>query len=213
VIVGLGVRLAGGGEPVPEAGHLGFERGAVTRVVHHEICLLETFFPAYLGPDAGLGIGAVHVTLGQQSLEGDFGWAVDHDHPVQLDRLPVRRVAEDRDHSRAFELARRYEIGIGNIMWGNDFPHPEGTWPHTREWLGKAFSDIPVDETQQILGSNAAECYHFDTKALQPLAERYGPTPDELGQRGDDLQKWEDLAAAGRPWLTGKEALELPVRE
>jgi len=26
-----------------------------------------------------------------------------------LDRLPVRRVAEDRDHSRAFELARRYD--------------------------------------------------------------------------------------------------------
>ena len=26
-----------------------------------------------------------------------------------LDRLPVRRVAEDRDHARAFELARRYD--------------------------------------------------------------------------------------------------------
>ncbi len=30
--------------------------------------------------------------------------------------------------------ARRYEIGVGNIMWGNDFPHPEGTWPYTREF-------------------------------------------------------------------------------
>ena len=114
-------------------------------------------------------------------------------------------------NTRRRELARRYEIGIGNIMWGNDFPHPEGTWPHTREWLSKAFSDIPVDETQQILGSNAAECYHFDTKALQPLTARFGPTPEELGQRGDDLQKWEELAAAGRPWLTGKEALDLPM--
>jgi predicted TIM-barrel fold metal-dependent hydrolase len=114
-------------------------------------------------------------------------------------------------NTRRRELARRYEIGIGNIMWGNDFPHPEGTWPHTREWLSRAFSDIPVDETQQILGSNAAECYHFDTKALQPLTARVGPTPEELGQRGDDLQKWEELAAAGRPWLTGKEALDLPV--
>ena len=114
-------------------------------------------------------------------------------------------------NTRRRELARRYEIGIGNIMWGNDFPHPEGTWPHTKEWLSKAFSDIPVDETQQILGSNAAECYHFDTKALQPLTARFGPTPEELGQRGDDLQKWEELAAAGRPWLTGKEALDLPI--
>ena len=116
-------------------------------------------------------------------------------------------------NTRRRELARRYEIGVGNIMWGNDFPHPEGTWPHTREWLRNAFSDIPVDETQQILGTNAAACYDFDTEALRPLADAVGPTPEELGQTGDDLQKWDDLAAAGRPWLTGKEALELPVRD
>ena len=48
-------------------------------------------------------------------------------------------------NTRRRELARRYEIGVANIMWGNDFPHPEGTWPHTREWLQGAFHDIPVD--------------------------------------------------------------------
>jgi len=102
-------------------------------------------------------------------------------------------------------------IGIGNLMWGNDFPHPEGTWPHTKEWLRNAFHDIPVDETQQILGGNAADCYHFDTDALRPLADQFGPTPEELGQVDQDLDKWADLAAAGRPWLTGKEALDLPI--
>jgi predicted TIM-barrel fold metal-dependent hydrolase len=116
-------------------------------------------------------------------------------------------------NTRRRELARRYEIGLGNIMWGNDFPHPEGTWPHTREWLGRAFCDIPVDETQQMLGTNAAECYNFDLDALRPLADQVALTPEALGQRGDDLQKWEELAAAGRPWLTGKEALELPVSD
>jgi hypothetical protein len=29
------------------------------------------------------------------------------------------------------ELARRNEIGVPNMLWGNDYPHPEGTWPHT----------------------------------------------------------------------------------
>ena len=116
-------------------------------------------------------------------------------------------------NTRRRELARRYEIGVGNIMWGNDFPHPEGTWPHTREWLSKAFSDIPVDETQQILGSNAAECYHFDTKALRPWPPGSGPRPRSSARHGDDLQKWEELAAAGRPWLTGKEALDLPMAD
>jgi predicted TIM-barrel fold metal-dependent hydrolase len=114
-------------------------------------------------------------------------------------------------NTRRRELARRYEIGVANLMWGNDFPHPEGTWPHTREWLRNAFHDIPVDETQQMLGGNAATCYHFDTAALLPLADRFGPTPEDLDQTGDDLDKWSSLAAAGRPWLTGSEALEVPV--
>jgi predicted TIM-barrel fold metal-dependent hydrolase len=114
-------------------------------------------------------------------------------------------------NTRRRELARRYEIGVGNIMWGNDFPHPEGTWPHTREFLANAFHDIPVEETQQILGTSAAACYHFDLERLAPLAQRIGPTPTDLGQRGEGLEKWTDLAAAGRPWITGKEALEVPA--
>ena len=46
----------------------------------------------------------------------------------------------------------RYEIGIDNMLWGNDFPHPEGTWPNTHEWLCKTFYDIPIDETRRMLG-------------------------------------------------------------
>jgi predicted TIM-barrel fold metal-dependent hydrolase len=106
-------------------------------------------------------------------------------------------------NTRRRELARRYEIGVGNIMWGNDFPHPEGTWPHTREFLHNAFCDIPTDETAAMLGTNAAAVYNFDADRLAPLAERIGPTAQELGQDDQDLSKWEPLAKAGRPWLTG----------
>jgi predicted TIM-barrel fold metal-dependent hydrolase len=103
------------------------------------------------------------------------------------------------------ELARRYEIGVQNLCWGNDFPHPEGTWPHTREFLANVFRDIPRDETAAMLGGNAAEVYGFDAAALQPLVDRIGPTPDELGQHGDPTAKWADAKRAGRPWLTGIE--------
>ena len=80
-------------------------------------------------------------------------------------------------NTRRRELARRYEIGIGNIMWGNDFPHPEGTWPYTKKILREAFWDIPVDETAQILGLNAAEFYGFDVGALRPSRTRSGRRP------------------------------------
>ena len=89
-------------------------------------------------------------------------------------------------NTRRRELARRYEIGVGNIMWGNDFPHPEGTWPHTRECLRNAFCDIPIDETRRMLGLNAAELYHFDVDALAPLADRTAPSPTDFGQTGDE---------------------------
>jgi predicted TIM-barrel fold metal-dependent hydrolase len=124
-----------------------------------------------------------------------------------------RNCAIGASNTRRRELARRYEIGVGNLMWGNDFPHPEGTWPHTKEWLHDAFCDIPEDETRRMLGLNAADVYGFDPPALTPLADRIGPAPDELGQTGQGLEKWADLAAAGRPWLTGKEALEVPTGE
>ena len=71
-------------------------------------------------------------------------------------------------NTRRRELARRYEIGVGNLMWGNDFPHPEGTWPHTAEFLRGAFCDIPIDETRQMLGGTAAKVYGFDEAV--PLA-------------------------------------------
>ncbi|MGZ6929906.1 MAG: amidohydrolase family protein [Acidimicrobiia bacterium] len=106
------------------------------------------------------------------------------------------------------ELARRYEIGVGNLCWGNDFPHPEGTWPHTLEFLRDAFRDIPRDETAAMLGLNAAEVYGFDIESLTPLADRIGPSPDDLGQTEDPAGKWAALKEAGRPWLTGIETFQ-----
>jgi predicted TIM-barrel fold metal-dependent hydrolase len=117
-----------------------------------------------------------------------------------------RNCAIGASNTRRRELERRYEIGVGNIMWGNDFPHPEGTWPYTRDFLKDRFWDIPVAETAQMLGLNQAEFYGFDLDRLQALADRVGPTPEDLGQTDASvLAKWDRYKAAGRPWLTDVE--------
>ncbi|MDJ1133044.1 amidohydrolase family protein [Streptomyces iconiensis] len=106
------------------------------------------------------------------------------------------------------ELAQRYEIGVDNILWGSDFPHPEGTWPKTREWLRNTFHDIPVGETRRMLGESAAEVFGFDTEALAPLARRIGPTPSDLGQPADQApveDSWRRSRETGRHWLTGSD--------
>ena len=73
------------------------------------------------------------------------------------------------------EAEMRYEIGVETIMWGTDYPHPEGTWPSTREMMIEVFQGVPEDEIAAMLGGNAAEFYDFDTEKLAPLAERIGP--------------------------------------
>ncbi len=80
------------------------------------------------------------------------------------------------------EIRRRHTIGCGVAMWGTDYPHPEGTWPHTIARLRSDFGDVPVEDTRRLLGETAARCYGFDLDALRPIAERIGPTPDDLGQ-------------------------------
>jgi predicted TIM-barrel fold metal-dependent hydrolase len=71
--------------------------------------------------------------------------------------------------------AVRHEIGMDNIMWGTDFPHPEGCWPHTREKMVQYMTGIPEDELTKILGTNAIACYDLDAAALGEIAGRVGP--------------------------------------
>lgn len=76
------------------------------------------------------------------------------------------------------ELKGRDEVGVERILWGNDYPHHEGSFPYSRENMRFAFSDLPESEVRMMLGQNAAELYGFDLGELQPEAERAGITPE-----------------------------------
>jgi len=74
----------------------------------------------------------------------------------------------------------RKELPADRFMWGNDYPHDEGSGPYTRETLRAVFHDVPETELRDVLGGNAAKLYGFDLDALEPLAAQYGPTVEEL---------------------------------
>jgi predicted TIM-barrel fold metal-dependent hydrolase len=78
------------------------------------------------------------------------------------------------------EIATRQRVGVHTLLWGNDFPHPEGTWPHTRDSIRQVFHDVAQDETARILGATAAEVYRFDKDKLADTVERIGPTRQEV---------------------------------
>src|SRR5262249_12038147 len=60
------------------------------------------------------------------------------DASIHLDLLPseqFRRQGFAAGPLKAEEVEGRYLLGVGNLLWGSDLPHPEGTFPHSRENL------------------------------------------------------------------------------
>jgi predicted TIM-barrel fold metal-dependent hydrolase len=80
------------------------------------------------------------------------------------------------------EALIRDRIGIDKIMWGGDFPHVEGSYPYSRQALQATFEELPVDDVRKMVSTNAAAVYGFDLDALQPIADRVGPTTAEVSE-------------------------------
>jgi predicted TIM-barrel fold metal-dependent hydrolase len=85
------------------------------------------------------------------------------------------------------EVAMRYEMGIETVFFGRDYPHAEGTWPNTADWLSDAFAGVPEDELRLMLGENAIRVLGLDREHLAAVAARIGPTVDDVTGRTPDL--------------------------
>ena len=62
------------------------------------------------------------------------------------------------------------QLGAGQLMWGSDYPHIEGTWPRSQELLVEQFAERPDGEVALLVGGNAADLYGFDVDALSALS-------------------------------------------
>jgi predicted TIM-barrel fold metal-dependent hydrolase len=88
------------------------------------------------------------------------------------------------------EALLRHEIGLDRLMWGADYPHFEGTWPHTDRWLDATFGGLPATEVAAILAHNPARVFGFDLRELAPLAATIGPPIGALEQHEPDGVMW-----------------------
>jgi predicted TIM-barrel fold metal-dependent hydrolase len=48
---------------------------------------------------------------------------------------------------------------IRRLLWANDFPHSDSTWPRSQELLAKHASHLSPAELRLILHDNVAELY------------------------------------------------------
>ncbi len=55
----------------------------------------------------------------------------------------------------------RKEIGIGRLIWGSDFPHPNCTFPDTLKVIDKILDGIPATDRKKILEDNVRKAYNI----------------------------------------------------
>jgi predicted TIM-barrel fold metal-dependent hydrolase len=132
------------------------------------------------------GVFERHPDLKVVCVEADAGW-VPHfmyrmDHAfnrhrywlkpgADLTRLPSEYFAENiyvtfQDDWTAFRFADAMNWRL--LMWANDFPHSDSTWPWSQELLEKHATQLSDEQQRAILCENVAELYKIDTSVLTP---------------------------------------------
>ena len=144
------------------------------------------------------GVFERHPTLKLVFTEVGSAWIIEHlrrlefkaDNPLfahfkkDLSMSPTEYYQQNCYMGASFfpkhELPERYRIGVDKIMWGSDYPHMEGTWPHTMAYLNDVYADVDESEIRSILGERAVEVFGFDRKIIDPINARIGFSVEQI---------------------------------
>ena len=127
------------------------------------------------------GVFERHPKLKLVCVEADAGWAphfmyrMDHAYKYhrywmkcdELDRLPSEYFKENvymtfQDDWTAFQL--RDFMNVERLMWANDFPHSDATWPNSQALLAEHTADMSEWECDRILHDNVSELYGLNVQ-------------------------------------------------
>ncbi len=122
--------------------------------------------PGILERFPGLRIVLVEAGLGWipyylerlDTMKRSHGW----DHYEMLPELPssyFERQVFATFEEDTFGVTHRHRLGVDNLMWATDYPHPDSTWPNSQKVLETHFSGVPVEEARLMIGGNAARVY------------------------------------------------------
>lgn len=123
--------------------------GTLERFPNLEIVLVEA------------GLGWIPYFLERlDNMKRSHGW----DHYGMLKEKPSdifhRQMMVTFEEDR-FGVSQRHLIGIDNMMWATDYPHPDSTWPNSQKVLETHLADVPTEEGRQMIGGNAARVYRL----------------------------------------------------
>src|SRR4029078_11744570 len=64
------------------------------------------------------------------------------------------------------------EMGVETLMWGSDYPHPDGVWPESSKYIEEQFAGLPAETVHNIPCDNAAMFYGLINGSLAPHPPR-----------------------------------------
>jgi Amidohydrolase len=62
-------------------------------------------------------------------------------------------------------VASRHITGVPTIVWGNDYPHAEGSFRGSRQLIAEQFADVPDGERAAIVGGTLAQVLGLEAPA------------------------------------------------
>lgn len=133
------------------------------------------------------GVFDRHPDLRIVGVESDAGWAphyawrMDHvyerhrhwNKTIELDRLPSEYffgntwLTFQNDWS-AIRVIN--ELNVDRLMWANDFPHSDSTWPHSRELLAEHLGELDPADVRRIVRDNCIELFSLEVPEPSDLA-------------------------------------------
>jgi uncharacterized protein len=52
-------------------------------------------------------------------------------------------------------------LGINNVLWSSDYPHPVSSWPRSRQIVDEIFADTSPEDRQLVVSGNAARVWNL----------------------------------------------------
>ena len=127
------------------------------------------------------GVFERHPKLQIGSVEQELSWVphfldrMDYTHTQRVQEWSPHRFKEDLLPSDFFHrnvflgfqedilgIRDRHIIGVDSLLWGGDYPHPESTFPRSREIIEEILAGCTEEEKAKIAGGNSARIYHLD---------------------------------------------------
>ncbi|MSP42979.1 MAG: amidohydrolase [Alphaproteobacteria bacterium] len=111
--------------------------------------------------EAGIGWVAWALEAMDEAYKKHHMWARPKLQGLPSDYYRANGYSSFQEDAPGLALAEQFNL-VDNFMWANDYPHHEGTWPHSAEAIERQFGHLKHESRMKILGLNAARLFKFE---------------------------------------------------